>query len=331
MSIKREILKHQLRSAHSFVNRCKRNYGEFTDETHKVWNRVGKLVRSSIESNWRRKGYSCDLDNPKSLAEKLEWLKLNYHDELYFEIVDKVEVRNYVKRTMDGDCGILNEIFALYDSVEDIETSKLPDKFVLKPSHWSGNIFIISADNPLSSQITSTLSYCLARRYGNLRSTAEWPYWSHHPRKVIAEKYLEDQYSQLVDYKWFCFHGVPKFVMVCKDRFVDHKRCFFDPDWNPLPFSDSRYQKFPSKEIAPPKSLEHMRTVARHLSHDFPFMRVDLYDINGICKFGELTPYPEAGIDCRFAPNDWDSRIGSWLELPEPKINRCLAYSRFVA
>ena len=73
-----------------------------------------------------------------------------------------------------------------------------------------------------------------------------------------------------------------------------------------------------------------MHAVARQLSRDFPFIRVDLYDIDGICKFGELTPYPEAGIDCGFTPEDWSLKIGSWLELPKPKINRCLAYSRFV-
>ncbi len=187
-----------------------------------------------------------------------------------------------------------------------------------------------SPDSPLSPQSASTLSDCLRRRYGRVGRSAEWPYWSHHPPKLIAENHLQDQYSQLVDYKWFCFQGVPGFVMVCKDRFVEHKRCFLDPDWNPPPFSDPRYPTFPAEEISPPKSLGQMRTVAEQLSRDFPFVRVDLYDIDGVCRFGELTPYPEAGTDCRFTPKDWSLRIGSWLKLPQPKINRRLAYSRFV-
>lgn len=329
MSIKREILKYQLGSAHSFIHRYKLNSGNFPDESHKVWIRLERLIRSVIESNWSRSGYHLNLNNPKSMAEKLEWLKLNYHDELQFDIVDKVVVRDYIDRTT-GNSGLLNEILTLYDCVEDIDTSLLPEKFVLKPSHWSGNVFTISTDNPLNPQNASTLSDCLCRRYSGVMSGAEWPYWSAHSPKLIAEKYLEDQYSQLVDYKWFCFGGVPRFVMVCKDRFVDHKRCFFAPDWNPLPFSDYKYPAFPPEEIPPPKSLDQMHAVARQLSRNFPFVRVDLYDIEGICKFGELTPYPEAGIGCRFIPENWNEKIGSWLELPEPKINPHLAYSRFV-
>ena len=253
----------------------------------------------------------------------------NYHDELLFEIVDKVAVRNYVGRTI-GNSDLLNEIFALYDRIEDIDASNLPENYVIKPSHWSGVVFTVSPDNHLDPSNRKILSDCLHRRYSGVRRSAEWPYWSHYPPKLIAENYLEDQYSQLVDHKWFCFQGIPKFVMVCKDRFVNHKRCFFDPDWNKLPFSDSKYPSFRSDEIPPPKSLEHMHTVARRLSRDFPFMRVDLYDIDGICKFRELTPYPEAGINCVFTPVDWNLKIGEWLELPEPKINRHLAYSRFV-
>ena len=329
MKIKREVLKSQLRSVRLFIDGYKRIRGDFPDESLRVWTRLEELIRSMIEHNWSRKGLSLELDNPKTLAEKLEWLKLNYHDELLFEVTDKIPVRDYVIKTT-GDSGLLNEILALYDRVDDIDANQLPETYVLKPSHWSGNVFVVSPDNPLNPQAASILNNCLRRRYARVRRSTEWPYWSHHPAKLIAENYLEDQYSQLVDYKWFCFQGVPRFVMVCKDRFVDHKRLFFDPDWNLLPFSDARYPTFPPAEISPPNSLHQMRTVAQQLSRDFPFIRVDLYDINGICKFGELTPYPEAGIDSQFIPEDWNLKIGDWLELPQPKINRRLAYSRFV-
>ncbi len=44
-------------------------------------------------------------------------------------------------------------------------------------------------------------------------STREWPYKNVKPR-VIAEKYMEDSSGELTDYKYFCFDGEPKAILL---------------------------------------------------------------------------------------------------------------------
>ena len=147
------------------------------------------MIRNVIESNWSRSHYQLNLDNPKAIAEKLEWLKLNHQDVLLFEIVDKIAVRNYVSRTI-GNSSLLVEIFALYDNVKDIDTNKLPEIFVLKPSHWSGNV--IHHISRQSAKTSRHIDFFRLSASPILRSDVFCGMAILVPPKLIAEKYLED-------------------------------------------------------------------------------------------------------------------------------------------
>ena len=52
-----------------------------------------------------------------------------------------------------------------------------------------------------------------------------------------------------------------------------------------------QYEKTPEK----PKKLNEMLRIARILSRGFRYVRVDLYNIDGEIKFGEMTFTPAAG------------------------------------
>ena len=78
----------------------------------------------------RRVGYPLNLDNPQTFNEKLNWLKLYWHNPLIPICVDKYLVRNYLKERGLGY--LLNDLIAKYDSVEEIDLQKLPNRFVLK-------------------------------------------------------------------------------------------------------------------------------------------------------------------------------------------------------
>ena len=80
-------------------------------------------------------GRALDLSDPKRYTEKLQWLKLFYRNDLMPIASDKYEVREYLKSL--GYDGLLNELIGVYNSVDEIDFSKLPERFVVKASHGS--------------------------------------------------------------------------------------------------------------------------------------------------------------------------------------------------
>ena len=122
--------------------------------------------------------------------------------------------------------------------------------------------------------------------------------------------------SGLSDYKIHSFNGVPKVILVCKDRFSELglTEDFFDTEWTHI---DVRREKHPNsnEEIARPAELDKMLELAEALSKDVPFLRSDFYTIDGKVYFGELTFFPASGFE-GFQPGSFDKQLGDWLVLP---------------
>lgn len=123
--------------------------------------------------------------------------------------------------------------------------------------------------------------------------------------------------SELIDYKIHCFNGIPKFILVCSERFSKNgtKEDFFDTNWNKLPFKRPELD-CSSKVIKQPIHLEKMLKLSEMLSKELTFLRCDFYEINEKVYFGELTFFPASGFEA-FEPEAWDYKLGSWLKLPE--------------
>ncbi len=120
----------------------------------------------------------------------------------------------------------------------------------------------------------------------------------------------------LNDYKFFCFNGEPKVILVCRDRFSESglTEDFFDPNWVHLAVQREKHPNS-SEAISPPKELDKMLELARILSKDIPFLRTDFYTIGGKVYFGELTFFPASGFE-KFVPESFDKELGDWLSLP---------------
>jgi hypothetical protein len=144
----------------------------------------------------------------------------------------------------------------------------------------------------------------------------EWPY-KDVPRKIIAEQFMKSDAGGLTDYKIHCFNGVPKVILVCKDRFAETglTEDFFSAQWEHL---DIRRPKHPnaSQPIPQPEELSRMLHLAQILSRDIPFLRVDFYIIEHRICFSEFTFFPASGFE-KFVPEKWDEILGDWLALPE--------------
>ena len=259
-------------------------------------------------------GYPLNLRNPRTFSEKLNWLKLYGHPEQYTDLVDKYGVRQYIADTIGEEYSI--PLLGVWDKFEEIDFSKLPDQFVLKCTHDSGSCVICTDKNTFDFPSTERkLKKCLKKNM-NYR-LIERQYNNVKPR-IICEQYMVDESgTELKDYKIYCFHGKPKIIQVIFDRFTEAKCNLYDTEWNYIPVSKT-YPTDPDAVVNKPNKLEEMLHLAKTLSGDFPFVRVDLYSIGDRIYFGELTFTPASGFG-RFVPEKYDLEVGNWLELPAEK------------
>jgi TupA-like ATPgrasp len=242
---------------------------------------------------------------------------------------DKVAVRAYVESKVGRE--FLTELYRVTDDPEQLTSDALPREFALKPSHGSGACVIVGDQvKPEQKLPPLPVGWALLQvapdslDWDRLRSISwewlglrfreglEWAY-RHVPARILVEELLLDRGSLPPDYKFFVFHGRARLVQVDTDRFQDHRRDLFRPDWEPV---DVQY-KFPRSglDIARPQSLDRMLEVAEALGEDTDFIRVDLYDIAGRVVVGELTNYPGGGRE-RFRPDSFDTELGAWWTPP---------------
>ena len=277
------------------------------------------LLRFISDESWLKYKYKqvfgdvLDLEHPKTFNEKLQWMKLYYQNDDASRMVDKITAKEYVYEKLGDEIGII-PTYGVWDTFEEINWEELPKQFVLKCNHDSGGSVICRDKDKLDfSAAAKKIKKCLKKNY--FWHGREWVYKDIKPR-ILAEKYMENTgETEISDYKFYCFNGEPRFLFISRGL-ENHKTArvgFFDLDFNPMPVRRTDYLTF---DVPPekPSQLSKMIDVSRKLSDGFPFLRVDLYEIDGKVYFSELTFIPGSGwmtID----PKEWDLTFGEWLDL----------------
>ncbi|MDD6250787.1 MAG: ATP-grasp fold amidoligase family protein [Bacillales bacterium] len=258
-------------------------------------------------------GKKLNMDRPKTFNEKLQWLKVNDRKEYYSKMVDKYDAKEYVKEI----CPSINVIktIGIYDHFDDINLDSLPDKFVIKCTHNS-NCLIICRDKSKFDGVYAKKQLEKGLKDNFYTAGREWPY-KNLRRRIIVEEYMEDDSGEgLMDYKFYCFNGVPKFLYISKglENHATAAISFVTLNWQFAPYERSDYKPF-EKLPKQPACFEQMIQIAKILSKEMPFLRVDLYEINNKVYFSELTFYPCAGA-MPFKNDDHDLELGNMIHLP---------------
>lgn len=267
-----------------------------------------------------RMGKKLNLKEPKDLNEKLQWLKIYYRDPLYVQCADKYRVRDYVAR--QGFEEILNSLYRVYENAEDINFDGLPDRFALKCNHASATNVICDDKSSLDEvEIKRKFRRWLKRKNGYI--AGEYHYNYIKPL-ILAERNLASKDGVLpIDYKIFCFNGKPYYIAIYVDRdreTLSTKRAFFDFHWNHQDFVLPQHFTNPER-FKKPETLDQMYYIAECLSAPFPFVRVDLYEIDGKVLFGELTFFPTGGFG-RAYTEECLKRFGDLITLPQKSKTR---------
>lgn len=247
-------------------------------------------------------GYDIEFDKePETFNQKIQFRKLYDNNPLYSICSDKYRVREYVKEKIGEEH--LVPLYLVTDKLTEEQWEKLPNSFVAKANHDSGTVKIIKDKSKVDKKkIIRELNMSLKFDYGVLSLEK---YYSDIPRKIIIEKYLEDD---IIDYKFLCFNGKVEMLFLCLNRnTIGLNVDFYSKEWKKLPFE--RHYKNSDKILEKPSNYEKMLEISEKLSKEFDFVRVDLYEINNKVYFGELTFCPGNGLE-EFTPEEWDYKLG---------------------
>lgn len=258
-------------------------------------------------------GKPLNLDNPKTLNEKLQWLKLFDRNPLYTKLVDKQAVKGYISQEF-GDKYVVKTL-GVYQNFSEIDFNTLPNRFVIKCTHNSGGYYICKDKNKFNyKKARRIIERGLSRNY--FYANREWPYKNIKPQ-ILIEEYLEDERGELNDYKFYCFAGEPDCVLVCIDRYLgDPKFYFFDRNWELKRYNKLGVAAPKDFTLPKPSNIDEMFKFAKDFSTKIGarFVRVDLYNVNGVIYFGEATFFPQSGLDKNRLP-EMDLYFGDRIPL----------------
>ena len=259
------------------------------------------------------------LKHPKTLDEKIQWLKIHTYNNnpLVTRCADKYAVRSYVESCGCGE--ILNPLYGVYDSVEEIPWQDLPERFVLKWNFGCGENLIVFDKSTLDIEAAKRQMLDWYETHRTYYLTYAQMQYRGIPPKIVCEKLIETEDGGLpVDYKLYCFNGRPDCVLVCSGRNLEGegaKYYFFNRDWQLLRYNKAGKEAPEGFTIPKPENVEKLFEYAELLSKPFPFVRADFYLEKGQVWFGELTFTPMAGFDTNRLP-ETQRLFGDFVQLP---------------
>ena len=261
-----------------------------------------------------------NLENPKTLNEKIVWLKLNDRRPLHTQCADKYEVRKYISEKIGSEF-LVPLFFQTYD-YKDVRIENLPDEpCIIKTNHDSGGgIFVYDKTKLDYKKAQQKLRRRLAVNYYG--RSKEWQYKNIKPC-VIVEKLLQTKEGTIpLDFKVHCMTGKPRMIQVDVGRGTqNHFRNWYSTEWEREPYKwssikpNGKYTDPSEEDVEKPELLTKMLELSEKLAKPFPYVRVDWYDVDGKLYFGEMTFHHDGGNQ-PILPEVWDSKLGNLVKLP---------------
>lgn len=259
-----------------------------------------------IKSYFNLHGLSCNLDEPKTIQEKLEWLNIYSPNKLKTKCADKILLHDYSVKTLGTDICI--PLIKTYNKTSEIEWNDLPNQFVIKCNHGSGMNIIVKDKTSIDvKNVSNKLNRWLNTDFA-FQNGVEIHYHDIE-RKILVEQYMDDGHSTLHDYKFWCFNGEPGLYTI-NDGNGHGDIMYYRMD-------DTEYNLYNVKanlNYKKPVNFSQMVEYARLLSKPFKFVRCDFYEINNIVYLGELTFTPGACV-FKYKNKKDNYKVGEMLKI----------------
>ena len=246
---------------------------------------------------WRHRRMA-DLTAPRRFTELVQMRKLHEREPLAALRADKLAVKAHVATALGPEWVTPT----LWQGDMLPERPDWPCPFVLKSRHGCNQIAFVR-DAPDWSRLAARTRRWMGSSYG--RWLDEWIY-TRIPRGLLAEPFIGTAGVLPIDYKFYVFGGKVAAIQVHLERERAHRWFLLDRNWRPLSGDDRL-------ALPRPRPLGAMIAGAETLGSEFDFARIDLYDVAGAPRFGEISFYPGSGLD-PFDPVDADAWLGGlWL------------------
>jgi hypothetical protein len=262
-------------------------------------------------------GRPVDWENPQTLNEKIQWLKVYGYEDFHTLCADKYRMREYLRKKFGNDDYQIPVLYTT-DNWRDITLDIIPDEpCVIKANHTQGDVWIVKDKSKLDiNKLRVDCRWALERNL--YEATLELQYKDIKPL-IIIEKLLQTKEGFIPnDYKLHFINGKLEFVYCSVGRETINKRNIYDADWKPLMFTWSEKYKDPTTlrgpEIEAPSTFAKMKELGAVIAKDFKYVRVDFYDVDGKLYFGEITLHHGSGFDV-FVPDTYDKYYGELLKL----------------
>ena len=259
-------------------------------------------------------GKKLNLKNPKTLNEKMQWLKLYDRKPEYTYMVDKITAKDYVANKLGKEYVV--PLLGVWDKPEDIDFDSLPNQFALKVNHgWQMHILVEDKDYFLKNKYKEAKEKFKKWLKINYEHYSLEPQYRNITPRIFAE-YLRkiENLEHISDHKVYCFNGEPKFIEHTISYDLKNPRCsFHDTNWNKLPFA---YYNPPYEgTVEKPENLEKMIEISKKLSEEFSFVRVDFSITPKELHIGEMTFTPASAM-MNFSPSEYNKILGDMIKLP---------------
>lgn len=264
----------------------------------------------------RALGYFPMLNDPKTFNEKTNWYKLNYKDPLITRCIDKHLFKEHITDVLGDE--FVTPTLGVWDHPSEIDFQLLPQQFVLKSNWGSGSrhVLIVKDKSKLKIDLARAKMNEWIQPWQNVYyHTFDWGYKDIEP-KIIAERFID---NRVIDYRFFCFNGEPKFFVVATDQAPGSKKIYqnyYDMNWKLLPVQQ-RSGNFPTPP-SKPQNFDEMLDLCRKLSLPFPHVRIDITQTSAGLLVEEFTFYHSSGT-CKFNPPEWDLILGEHFTLPKQR------------
>jgi len=280
-----------------------------------VLNHVSPLIKDDewfIRKKWRlNAGIPLNLKCPETFNEKLNWLKINYHNPQQTVMADKYWAKQWVAGKIGHEYVV--PCYGHWRRLEEIDFTQLPEVFFLKSNQDSGGGMLVDQRKGIDMKsLKKRFSKRNIARKNWYWPQREWVY-KHIEPCILAEEFLDEGTGrELHDYKFWCFNGKPVYMYITNKGEII-KENFYDMQFQPVDINHGFERTIP--EYAKPDNFEKMRELAVILSEGMPFVRIDFFNVNGKVYFGECTFYDWAGLK-PFVDEEWDRKLGNLIVLP---------------
>ena len=242
---------------------------------------------------------SLNLKNPQTLADKVSYIELHDQSPLAPMCTDKYAVRDYVAQKGYAKA-LVPLVGGPWSSLDEVNFDILPDSFALKATHGCKMNFIVPDKKTMNlEKCQAEMKRWMTTTYGKYSMEL---HYTQIPHRMYAETFLGDM-ARLTDYKFHCLNGIPQFVIAITGRESNGDKAMkatidlFDMQWNPIfEVTGDGSEVAGTGNVPKPEHFEEMVEMAKRLSEDFKFVRVDLYEKDEQVFFGELTFTPAACV-----------------------------------